>query len=91
MKKAYDTGLYPSTSIYNMDETFFQLVSSRKTRRIGPISLPSNKAVVLPASNEHITVIACIGINDAPVPPVVVYKGATVQNSWTAVGCPAAS
>jgi len=85
MKSVYNTHLYPPSCIYNMDETFFQLGSSRKSRRIGPISLPSNKAVALPASGEHITVMACIGINDAPVPPVILYKGAAVQKSWTAV------
>jgi len=85
MKGMYDTHLYPSNSIYNMDETLFQLGSSRKTRRIGPVSLPNNKAIALPASNQHITVIACIGTNDAPIPPVILHQGATVQNSWTAV------
>jgi len=67
-----------------MDEAGFELVSSRKTRKIGPIH-SSNKAVALPASNQHITVIACIGTTDAPVPPLILYSGATVQRSWTTV------
>ena len=84
MKSAYDTNLYPPSCIYNMDETFFSVGSSRKTRKIGPNTLPT-KAVTSPASNQHITVLACIGIEDAPIPPVILYQGATVQKSWTAV------
>lgn len=63
----------------------FRIGSTRKTRRIGPKTLPSCKALASPASNQHITVIACIGTNDAPVPPVVLYQGGSVQNSWLAV------
>ena len=84
MKGVYDTGLYPPSCIYNMDETFFSVGSSRKTRRVAPRTLPS-KAIKSVPSNQHITVLACIGIDSAPVPPVILFQGATVQESWAAV------
>ena len=33
-------------------------------------------------SSEHITVVACIGTKDAIVPPLVVYRGKYLQDSW---------
>ena len=34
------------------------------------------------------TVIACIGVDSAPVPPLVIYKGETVQTSWFGINEP---
>ncbi|ADV24381.1 hypothetical protein CNBF1830 [Cryptococcus gattii WM276] len=37
----------------------------------------------VPPSNEHITSIATIGIDLAPVPPLIIYQGEHLQDSWT--------
>ena len=49
---------------------------------------PSAKWTCVPAGGEYITVVACIGIQSAPVPPLVIYAGGTMQASWTAVSFP---
>ena len=77
MKSVYNTHLYPPSCIYNMDETVFSIGSSRKSRKVAPWSIPS-KAVASPASNQHITVLACIGI-DRAIPAVILFQGANVQ------------
>ena len=64
------------------DEAGFELASTRKTRRIGPRNSSSSKAMGRPPKSEHITVLACIGVDAAPVPRFVLYSGATVQTSW---------
>ncbi|EIW67205.1 hypothetical protein TREMEDRAFT_69735 [Tremella mesenterica DSM 1558] len=84
VKDVYDTGLYAPSCIFNMDEVPFSLSYERKVRRIGPRDHPRNGQAI-PASSEHITSIACIGIDSAPVPPVIIYKGACVQQNWTSV------
>lgn len=64
-----------------MDETAFELSSSRIVRRVAPRTYPRNARAV-PPSNEHITSEACIGIDSAPVPPPITYQGAHLQGSW---------
>ncbi|EIW65510.1 hypothetical protein TREMEDRAFT_66501 [Tremella mesenterica DSM 1558] len=39
----------------------------------------------IPPSSKHITSKACIGIDTAPVPPVIIYKGACLPENWTTV------
>lgn len=41
----------------------------------------SSKAIAQPPKSQHITVIAYIGVDTAPVPLLILYKGATVQDS----------
>lgn len=77
----YDTGLYAPYLIVNMDETAFELLSSRKMRRVAPRTRPRNGQAV-PPSNEHITSVACIGIESASFPPSTIYHGAHLQKCW---------
>lgn len=50
-------------------------------RRVTPLIHTKNCQAV-PPSNEHITFVACIGIDSAPVPPLIIYQGAQLQESW---------
>ena len=84
MKSVYDTGLYPPSCIYNMDETLFSIGLSQNSCKIAPSTLPS-KAIASPASNQHITVLACIGVKRAAIPPIILFQGVNVQLSWNAV------
>ena len=36
----------------------------------------------MPESSEHITTVACIGVTDAIVPPLIIYSGQQLQESW---------
>ena len=85
MRHIFDTTHYLSTNVYNMDEVGFDLSAPRKTRRVASHHHPRNVQISL-AGPGHITVIACIGLADAPVPPVIIFQGATNdgQKSWTA-------
>ncbi len=76
MRHIYDTTQYLSTNVYNMDEVGFDLSAPRKTRRVASHHHPRNAQTSL-AGPGHITVIACIGLADAPVPPVIIFQGAT--------------
>ncbi|ADV23647.1 Hypothetical Protein CGB_G6130W [Cryptococcus gattii WM276] len=82
VKDLYETGLYAPHLIINMDEAGFDLGYKRKARRIASRThLPIRQAV--PPSNEQITTIATIGIDSAPVPPLIIYQGEHLQDSWT--------
>lgn len=78
----YGTGLYAPYLIFNMDETAFELSSSRRVRRVAPRTHPRNGQAV-PPSNEHITSMACIGIDSASFPPFTIYHGAQLQKCWS--------
>ena len=65
-----------------MDESPFNLAFERKKRKVGPRGHPRNGQAI-PASGEHITVLATIGTLSVPVPPVIIYSGATIQQTWT--------
>ena len=70
--------------MFNMDEVGFELSFERRKRKVASRTHPRN-GQALPAANQHITVIACIGVDSAPVPPVVIYPGASLQTTYTAV------
>ena len=70
-----------------MDECGFDLSGGRKVRRIGPVNHARN-GQALPPFNEHITLVACIGIDSAPVPPLVIYQGRDVLENWTPADSP---
>lgn len=77
---------YPPSCLYNMDEAGFEAAFARKTRKIGPKSFSGNHQAVPSASNGHITVIACIGVDRAPVPPVVIFTSqatGAIPDTWT--------
>lgn len=61
-----ETGLYFCGNIYNMDEAFFELSSGRRTCRVAPRTT-SIKAQSSLAPNAHITLVATISTQDAPV------------------------
>ena len=42
----------------------------------------SSKAQTSLASNDHITVVAAISTQDAPVPPFIIYPGAYLMEEW---------
>ena len=83
MDSAYSTNIYPPSCIYNMDKIFFSIGLSRKSRKVAPRSIRS-KAFAAPASNQNITVLACISVEQAAIPPVIFFQGADAQLSWTA-------
>lgn len=64
-----------------MDEAFFDLTSGRRTRRVAPLSTPI-KAQTSLASTAHITVVATISTQDAPVPPFLIYPGVFLLEEW---------
>lgn len=64
-----------------MDETAFQLAYPRKKRKVAPKGHKKNDQSK-PESNEHITVMACVGVQDAVVPPLVIYKGQYMLEYW---------
>ena len=64
-----------------MDECGFSLSEERKRRRIDPVGHARN-GQALPPSNEHITSVACIGIDSAPVPPLILFQGKDTQDIW---------
>ncbi|KAE8541318.1 hypothetical protein D1P53_002677 [Cryptococcus gattii VGV] len=73
-----------------MDETAFELSSSRRVRRVAPRTHPRNGQAV-PPSNEHNTSVACIGNDSAPFPPFIIYQGAHLQESWFKLKLPSAA
>ena len=79
-----DTGLYLPRNIYNMDECGFDLSATRRTRRVGPRNA-SIKAQTSLSTNTHITVIAAISTQDAPVPPFLIYPGKYSMSDWLQV------
>ena len=80
--KVLDTGLYLTRNIYNMDECGFDLGSTCRTRRVGPVNA-SIKAQSTILTSTHITVIAAILTQDAPVPPFLIYSGKYLMMEWT--------
>ena len=76
-----DTGLYASRNIYNMDEVGFDLSTARRTRRVGPKNALIKSQTSL-SSCVHITVIAAISTQDAPVPPFLIYPGKHIMSDW---------
>ena len=67
-----------------MDECFFDLTSSRRTRRVAPRNT-STKAQSSLATTAHITLVAAISTFDSPVPPYIIYPGAYLMNDWMEV------
>ena len=76
-----DTGHYLPRNIYNMDEVGFDLSTDRRTRRVGPRNAPIKSQASL-STSTHITVIAAISTQDAPVPPFLIYPGKHIMSDW---------
>ncbi|EIW65511.1 hypothetical protein TREMEDRAFT_36178 [Tremella mesenterica DSM 1558] len=83
VKHIYTSHIYFPHNIYNMDEVGFNIALQHRTRTVAPRST-HRKAQTLPTNSEHITVVACIGTESAPIPPLVIYKGESVLEGWTA-------
>ena len=64
-----------------MDETGLTLSTARRTRRVGPKGSGTKLQASL-ADNIHITVIATISTQDAPVPPFLIYPGQHIMSDW---------
>ena len=64
-----------------MDECGFDLSMTHRTRRVGPrnASIKSQSSL---STTTHITVIAAISTQDAPVPPFLIYSGQTLMKDW---------
>jgi len=67
VKTVLDTGLYSSWNIYNMDEAFFNLTSSSRTRRVAANTTPI-KAQASLASSSHTTLVATISYSGCAGP-----------------------
>ena len=65
-----------------MDECGFDLSTTRRTRRVAPRNAPIKSQAAL-SSSVHITVIAAISTQDAPVPPFLIYPGKYLMTDWT--------
>ena len=65
-----------------MDECGFDLSTTRRTRRVGPRGAPLKSQAAL-STNVHITVVAAISTQDAPVPPFLIYSGKYLMMDWT--------
>jgi hypothetical protein len=87
MSAVYNSGRYAPSCIFNMDESGFKLALPRRQRKIAPRDHPHN-GQSLPGGPQHVTVVACIGVTSAPVPPLLIYPGKHVQTAWTAVKHP---
>jgi len=74
-------GQYLPCNIYNMDETGFELNTTHRRRSIAPKGTPKKSQTKWPAK-DHITVIAAISTQDAPVPPLLIYPGDTLIEEW---------
>ncbi|CCG85065.1 protein of unknown function [Taphrina deformans PYCC 5710] len=81
VKDAYASHSIKPCNIYNMDEAGFQLAFSRKTIKVAPKSYTKSQQARA-ESSEHVTVVAAIGVTDAPVPPLIIYRGQQLQESW---------
>ena len=64
-----------------MDECGFDFGSTRGTRRVGPCNA-FIKAQSCLLTSTHITVIAAISTQDAPVPPFLLYSGKYLMTDW---------
>lgn len=78
--------MYTPAGIFNMDEMYFTLSDTRKVRRIGTPDHRASQAAPgrSGTGGEHITVItviATVGIDAAPVSPLVIYKGKSLQGT----------
>lgn len=82
IKETYDRYQPRLCNIYNMDESFFQLSLTRKTRTVASRHHPL-MSQARPAANQHITVIATISADGAaPIPPFIIYPGPKLMDSW---------
>lgn len=70
-----------------MDESPLPLSTTARTRRVGRRGSSSKSQTALPTS-EHITCVATISIQDAPVPPLIIFPGVHLQQEWIATGLP---
>ena len=64
-----------------MDGTGFELNTPRRRRFIAPKGTSKKSQTKWPAK-DHITVIAAISTQDAPVPPLLIYPGDTLIEEW---------
>ena len=85
VRDVHSAGLYLSHNIYNMDEAGFERAGQRRVRRVAQINHP-RRGQAKPPTMEHLTVVACVGTSDAPIPPLIIFKGDCIdgQESWTA-------
>ena len=81
VKSVFDSNLYKSTNIYNVDEIGFDYNLERRQRKVGPKGGARNGQAGK-GNSEHITSVVCIGIAHAPVPPLIIYRGQNLQQSW---------
>jgi hypothetical protein len=60
-----------------MDETGFELSTSHRRRSIAP-KMTRQRSQVKGLYKNHITVVAAISAEDAPIPPLSIYPGSTL-------------
>lgn len=71
-----------SPLIFNADETGFASDPSR-LRAIGTKGTPLNR-LCDGSGRDSTTVLACVSANGVFLPPLIVFKGVSVQSRWTA-------
>jgi hypothetical protein len=64
-----------------MDGTGFELNTPRRRRFIAPKGTSKKSQTKWPAK-DHITVIAAISTQDAPVPPLLIHPGDALIEEW---------
>ena len=70
-----------------MDEVGFELSASRRVRAVAPKGASIKAQGALP-NDVHITAVACIGVADAPIPPLLLYPGDNLLQEWINVADP---
>ena len=72
---------FMSENIYNMDETGFPLDIIQKAQVIVDSSIRM-KYQSQSDRQEWITAVECVSADGISIPPLIIFKGETLMNSW---------
>jgi DDE superfamily endonuclease/Tc5 transposase DNA-binding domain len=80
IKLIHENEITPENT-YNMDETGFPLGTIQKAQVIVDSSIRM-KCQSQPGRQEWITAVECVSADGTSIPPLIIFKGATLMNSW---------
>jgi hypothetical protein len=86
IKLIHENEILPE-NIYNMDETGFPLGTIQKAQVIVDSSVRM-KYQSQPGRQEWITAVECVSADGISIPPLIIFKGETLMNSWMSRDCP---
>ena len=70
-----------------MDETGFAIGTSQSNRVIIDSSLRT-RYKIQPGRQEWVSIVECIGADKTTLPPLVIFKAASISNAWISASTP---